>query len=64
MTYDVESDTLIVVFREGASVHESDEVTPGFIVDVGQDGDVVSIEVLDASNHISDPRRVDFRLEE
>jgi len=52
--YDPETDTLDLIFREEA-VAESDEVREGIIIDYGQDGRLVSIEVLNASEHVREP---------
>lgn len=59
VSYDPETDTLVIVFRE-AVVAESDEEKPGFILDYDEDGEMVAVEVLDASRRIEDPRRVQF----
>jgi len=52
--YDPETDTLDLIFRD-EKVLESDEVREGIIIDYGQDGKLVSIEVLDASEHVGEP---------
>ncbi len=52
--YDPETDTLDLIFRE-EPVAESDEVREGIIIDYGRDGKLVSIEVLDASEHVREP---------
>jgi uncharacterized protein YuzE len=52
--YDPETNTLDLIFRE-EPVAESDKVREGIILDYGQDGKLVSIEVLDASEHIREP---------
>ena len=52
--YDPETDTLDLIFREEPVV-ESDEVQEGIILDYGRDGKLVSIEVLDASEHVREP---------
>ncbi|OGA07315.1 MAG: hypothetical protein A3D95_06505 [Betaproteobacteria bacterium RIFCSPHIGHO2_12_FULL_69_13] len=57
--YDPDTDTLRLVLRS-APVHESDEEKPGVILDYDKEGNVVSIEILDASQRVEDPRRVDF----
>lgn len=59
VSYDPETDTLVIVFREAAVV-ESDEEKPGFILDYDEDGALVAVEVLDASRRIEDPRKVQF----
>ena len=54
VVYDPETDTLDLIFREDA-IAESDEVREGIIMDYGQDGKLVSIEVLAASEHVLEP---------
>jgi uncharacterized protein YuzE len=46
--YDPEVDVLRVLFRD-APVAESDEDKPGIILDYDKDGNVVGLEVLNAS---------------
>ena len=57
INYDTSTDTLTVVFREGP-VAESDEDKPGVILDCDAGGNLVSIEVLDASKRVDEPRSV------
>jgi uncharacterized protein YuzE len=52
--YDKVGDTLYIKFRDDRIV-ESDEVTPGVIVDYNEKGEVVGIEVLEFSR-----RRIDL----
>jgi YD repeat-containing protein len=57
--YDGETDTLTVTLREGV-VAESDEDKPGVILDYDEAGNLMSIEVLDASQRVEEPRSVTF----
>ena len=57
--YDQDTDTLSVVFRESPIV-ESDETTPGLIVDFDAEGSVVSLELLDASERVELPLSVEL----
>lgn len=57
VSYDAETDTLTVVLRD-AKVAESDEDKPGVVLDYDDDGNLVSIEILDASTRVTDPRSV------
>ena len=55
--YDTKTDTLTFVFRD-VPVEESDEEKPGVILDYDKQGNIVSIEVLDASLRVEEPRKV------
>lgn len=59
--YDRETDTLSIILRQG-KVTESDEVRPGLILDYDKAGQLVSIELLDASEQVKQPRAVEFAL--
>jgi uncharacterized protein YuzE len=54
VNYDARTDTLTVTFRDAAVV-ESDEEKPGVILDYDEAGNIVSIEVLDASSRVEEP---------
>ena len=64
VTFDSRTDTITVLFREGARVAESDENKPGVILDYDERGYLVSLEVLDASQRVTDPRNLDFQATE
>ena len=57
--YDAATDTLTVIFRTGV-VAESDESKSGVILDYDADGNILSLEVLDASQRVDDPTRITF----
>ena len=59
--YDRETDTLTIVLSE-AAVAESDEDKPGTILDYDASGNLVSIEILDASQRISVPSRIEYQV--
>jgi YD repeat-containing protein len=61
MIYDPETDTLTVIFSE-AQVAESDEDKEGVILDYDASGNLVSMEILDASRRVFDPRSVTLEL--
>ena len=57
VNYDAATDTLTVILRD-APVAESDEEKPGVILDYDHSGNLISIEVLDASQRVEEPRSV------
>ena len=62
VSYDPKTDTLSLVFREKTAVTESDEEKPGIILDYDDEGNLVSLEILDASKRVSEARKVDFQI--
>ena len=61
---DPHTDTLNVILKDNVAVHESDEDKPGVILDYDKDGNLISLEVLDASKRVTDTRKVDFQMAE
>lgn len=59
--YDPEVDVLSIVLSD-APVEESDEDKPGVILDYDKDGNVVGVEILDASRRMSDPMSVEYAI--
>ena len=55
--YDDETDTLTITLRD-VPVAESDEDKPGVILDYDGEGNLVSVEVLDASKRVEEPQTV------
>ena len=64
VSYDTRTDTLSLILRDGVAIAESDEDKPGVILDYDRDGNLVSLEILDASQRVTDARRVEFELAE
>ena len=50
--YDAETDALYVRFSDG-DVVDTEEMRPGIMIDFDADGRIVSIEFLDASEHLA-----------
>lgn len=59
--FDPETDTLSLIFRE-EKIAESDEIREGIIIDYSKDGKIVSMEILDASEQISEPQGILYEL--
>ncbi|MBI5189613.1 MAG: DUF2283 domain-containing protein [Nitrospirae bacterium] len=59
--YDPENDIIDLILGAG-EVAESDEIREGVIVDYDSDGKVVSIEILDASEKVSDPMGIQYEV--
>ena len=50
-----------MILREGVTVAESVDAGPGIVLDYDAVGEIVSIEILDASQRVTDAQRVDFQ---
>jgi len=59
--YDQDTDTLTVIFANGP-VTESDEDKPGVILDYDASGNLVSLEILDASKRVAVPTRIEYQV--
>ncbi len=60
VSYDSRTDTLSVILKEDVPVAESDEDKPGVILDYDQDGHLVSIEILDASERVTHAEKIEL----
>jgi uncharacterized protein YuzE len=61
VTYDPEVDVLRILLRE-TPIEESDEEKPGLILDYDKDGNLVGLELLDASRRIENPRTLEYAV--
>ncbi|MBK6639317.1 MAG: DUF2283 domain-containing protein [Rhodocyclaceae bacterium] len=59
--YDSQVDILTVVLSD-APVEESDEVKPGVIIDYDAAGNVIGMEILDASQRVQNPSAMEFAV--
>ncbi len=61
VTYDPGVDVLRILFSN-ASIEESDEDKPGVILDYDKQGNVVGMEILDASQRVENPRVLEYAV--
>ncbi len=61
VTYDPEVDVLRILLSH-APIEESDEDKPGVILDYDKDGNVVGMEILEASRRVENPRGMDYAI--
>jgi len=61
IVYDQKTDILTIILNE-AKITESDEDKPGIILDYDASGNVVSMEILDASQRVVQPTKMEYEL--
>ena len=61
INYDPEVDVLRILFSSHA-IEESDEGEPGVIIDYDKEGNIVGIEVLEASKRVENPRTIEYAV--
>jgi uncharacterized protein YuzE len=59
--YDQEVDILYIQFSE-EKIGESDEDKPGIIIDYNESGNIIGIEVLNASKKIPQPMKFEYEV--
>lgn len=61
VTYDPQTDILRVIFNN-MPIEESDQDKPGVILDYDKDGNIVGLEILDASKRTDNPRAFEYAV--
>jgi uncharacterized protein YuzE len=61
VTYDADVDVLRILFSSHP-IEESDEQKPGIILDYDEEGNVVGMEILNASKRVEQPRAVEYAV--
>ncbi len=59
--YDPEVDVLLITLKD-TEIEESDEETTGLILDFDSGGNVVRIEILQASKRIDNPQPIEYMI--
>ena len=59
--YDQEVDVLTIQLSN-APIEESDQDKPGVILDYDKDGNIVGLEILNASKQIENPRALEYAV--
>ena len=59
--YDQETDTITIIFADTPIV-ETDEDKPGVILDYDAAGNLVSMEILDASRRVKSPSQIEYQV--
>ena len=62
VSYDPKTDTLTIILLDDTPVAESDEDKPGVILDYDVEGNLVSLEVLDASRRVTNAKKIEYQL--
>jgi uncharacterized protein YuzE len=62
VSYDPRTDTLSLILKDNVPVAESDEDKPGIILDYDEKGDLVSMEILDASRRVTEAKKMEFQI--
>ncbi len=59
--YDRQTDSLTIILAD-APVAESDEDKPGVVLDYDESGNLVSVEILDASQRVGLPTQIEYQV--
>ncbi|MDZ7990691.1 MAG: DUF2283 domain-containing protein [Nostoc sp. EfeVER01] len=61
ITYDPEVDILRIILSD-VPIEDSDEEKPGVILDYDEHGNIIALEILDASKRIDNPRSLEYSI--
>lgn len=61
VNYDSKTDTLTIIFTD-ILVAESNEDKPGAILGYDENGNLVSLEILDASLRVNVPSKIEYQV--
>jgi len=61
INYDPEVDILRIILSD-VPIEDSDEEKPGVILDYDKDGNIIGLEILDASKRIDNPRSLEYSI--
>ena len=61
ITYDPRVDVFRIVLNNSA-IEESGEEKPGVILDYDRNGNMVGLEILDASKRVENPRSLEYAV--
>lgn len=61
ITYHPNVDVMRIIFNN-SPIEESDEEKPGFIVDYDKEGNIVGLEILDASKQMDNPHSLEYSI--
>ena len=59
ITYDQETDTITIRFKD-VLVPESDELQEGMVADFDDEGNIVGLEIFEASKRVTQPENLIF----
>ena len=59
ITYDQETDTMTIRFKD-VLVSESDELQEGMVADFDGEGNIVGLEIFEASKRVTQPQNLIF----
>ena len=59
ITYDQETDTITIRFKDGI-VSESDALQEGMVADFDGEGNIVGLEIFEASKRVTQPQNLIF----